>query len=292
VAGVDFGVGADLTTATQDPSTYSFPAGASLDTVNHLIRVSGDNVTLTNLDLSKSGGWMVYYTGTGLTLNNCYFKNVGTNVFLDGRAESTGGTIINCTIDGNVSNGVFDGLLSISGNGLWTIHNNWFKDTYCDFVQLDASSPSVVTLDIQGNLFDNLGSALLAGAHPDVLQCFGTANYTVIWNNNTWRQTQATWGGQGVSCADNTFRPVCQSAQFKGNTFALSVPGSGGGGVSYAVIVDTSELVTTAQVQDNYVDPTGILYGFLIVRNDAGGPYSGTVSESGNFNMLTGAPIT
>lgn len=291
--GVDVGAGYASTVVLVAPSAYTYPTGSSLDAGNHLIRVDGSNVTLDGIDLSLEGGYEIYYTGDHLTVQNCNWKSANGNTFMLCGAGCDSAIIRQNILDGNITDSVVAAICAVSGTGTWLIEKNWMKNAFSDFVTFGAASPNVVTVTIQNNLFDNCGAGSVSeGAHPDVLQCFNTANYTVVWTRNTWRQTQGTWITAGVSCSDNANQPVCQVATYTENTFALSAVPSGSGGVNSCFTVDTSELVTTATISSNYVDPTAILIGFVIVRSDGGGPYNGTINKSGNINMVTGGAIS
>ena len=71
VAGVDYAVGVPSGTALQNPLTINTP-GVSADTARHLIRVEGNNITLSGYDFT---GWTVYVTSgsQNTTIQNSYF---------------------------------------------------------------------------------------------------------------------------------------------------------------------------------------------------------------------------
>src|SRR5215471_9473988 len=77
VAGVDYAVGIPTGTVLKDPGTINMP-GVSVNTSTHIVTVTGNNVTLSGYDFSLNGGWGVYITGTGATIQDSYFR-VGSN---------------------------------------------------------------------------------------------------------------------------------------------------------------------------------------------------------------------
>src|SRR5882724_5655299 len=78
VAGVDYAVGYASGTTLRDPSTISM-AGVTVDKVNHVIDISGSNITLSGYDFSLNGGWGVSInSGNNVTVENSKFV-VGSN---------------------------------------------------------------------------------------------------------------------------------------------------------------------------------------------------------------------
>ena len=73
VAGVDYAVGVPSGTVLKDPSTISM-AGVSVDVADHVINVSGNNVTLSGYDFSLDGGWAVSVnSGNNITIQDSKF---------------------------------------------------------------------------------------------------------------------------------------------------------------------------------------------------------------------------
>ena len=58
VAGVDYAVGVPTNMTLKDPTVAAnLPAGVSIDTTNHVIDITKNNVTLNGFDFSLHGGW-------------------------------------------------------------------------------------------------------------------------------------------------------------------------------------------------------------------------------------------
>src|SRR5262245_49447318 len=69
VAGVNYAVGYEPSTALNNPATISMP-GVSVNTTNKTITVTGNNVTLDGYDFSLNGGWGVVVQGANTTILN------------------------------------------------------------------------------------------------------------------------------------------------------------------------------------------------------------------------------
>src|SRR6185437_10551423 len=79
VAGVDYYVGVPASTTLKDPTvSANLPACASVDSLNHLIRVNSDNCTLNGFDFSLHGGYELYDSANNTTVENSNFE-IGTN---------------------------------------------------------------------------------------------------------------------------------------------------------------------------------------------------------------------
>src|SRR6185437_13194389 len=60
VAGVDYAVGVPAGTALKDPAmSGNLPPGVTLDAVNHVVNIHGNDVTLNGFDFASHGGWTV-----------------------------------------------------------------------------------------------------------------------------------------------------------------------------------------------------------------------------------------
>ena len=77
VAGVNYAVGIPTGTALLNPATISM-AGVSVNTTNHTVTVTGNNVTLNGYDFSLANGYEVIVEGANDTIKNCNFV-VGSN---------------------------------------------------------------------------------------------------------------------------------------------------------------------------------------------------------------------
>ena len=79
VAGVDYAVGVPAGTALKDPTTLSGVSGISIDNSAHHVIVSGNNITISNIDFSLDGGWqLIVEGGQNLTVTNSNFA-IGSN---------------------------------------------------------------------------------------------------------------------------------------------------------------------------------------------------------------------
>ena len=300
VAGVDYAVGVPSGTALKDPSTISM-AGVSVDTNNHVVTITGNNVTFNGYDFSLNGGWEVYVaSGSNATIENCNFS-VGANhqqpIYVDTPAS-------NVTIKNNIINGaglknayIGYGLIDASGTGTTTIEYNLIENAYSEDIVYDSQSGTNNSLVLQHNLITNAGMGVSAGAHGDWIQLYagsGSAISDVQINYNTWVQnipaSQAITQGLSLQSANIAQGPVL-SESVTNNTMAISAPGT----VTYAIIADQTNLNGTATVSNNYIDPTGIQYGWSAFGSFAGpgqpgtGPYNGSLTAFNNVNMKTGA---
>ena len=287
VAGVDYAVGVPSGTALKDPSTISM-AGVSVDTNNHVVTITGNNVTFNGYDFSLNGGWEVYVaSGSNATIENCNFA-VGANhqqpIYVDTPAS-------NVTIKNNIINGaglknayIGYGLIDASGTGTTTIEYNLIENAYSEDIVYDSQSGTNNSLVLQHNLITNAGMGVSAGAHGDWIQLYagsGSAISNVQINYNTWVQnipaSQAITQGLSLQSANIAQGPVL-SESVTNNTMAISAPGT----VTYAIIADQTNLNGTATVSNNYIDPTGIQYGWSAFGSFNGpgqpgtGPYNGS----------------
>ena len=100
VAGVDFCVGAPAGLALKSPSSIS-AAGVRVYGSKHLVRLIGDDITLSGYDFSLDGGWGVVVEGANATIANSKFV-VGANRYAPILAMASAGsvTVANSTIDG------------------------------------------------------------------------------------------------------------------------------------------------------------------------------------------------
>ena len=299
VAGVDYYVGVPAGTVLKNPATISM-AGVSVDTSNHVVTITGDNVTLDGYDFSLNGGWKVdVASGNNITIKNCNFE-VGTNlkqpIYVDTPAS-------NVTIKNNIINGaglknayIGYGLIDASGTGTTTIEYNLIENAYSEDIVYDSQSGTNNSLVLQHNLITNAGMGVSAGAHGDWIQLYagsGSAISNVQINYNTWVQnipaSQAITQGLSLQSANIAQGPVL-SESVTNNTMAISAPGT----VTYAIIADQTNLNGTATVSNNYIDPTGIQYGWSAFGSFNGpgqpgtGPYNGTVTTLNNVNLVTG----
>ena len=77
VAGVDYAVGVPTNITLKDPTVAAnLPSGISIDATNHVVHITGNNVTLNGFDFSLHGGWSIDVASgvTGTTIENCNFS--------------------------------------------------------------------------------------------------------------------------------------------------------------------------------------------------------------------------
>lgn len=293
VAGVDYGVGPPANQVYKTPGVDAMPSGASYNSGTHNITVSAANVVLDGWDMTVSGGIQVVGSGacSNITISNCKFLvGANTNPFTNMTSACSGGTIINNIFDGAGTNNLLGvGLLYIAAGGNWIVRYNLFQNAFSDFIDFLAGVTGSIT--VQYNLFRNNGLGTGTGAHPDLLQSAGAGPMYLDISFNTFQIDNSIIGTQGCSCTDGSVTTVCSGANYSNNTWVLTAPLTGAG-VAECYIVDRSQLVDRATIQGNYVDPTAINTSFLRNLNSGFGPYSGTVVESGNVNMVSGGSIS
>ncbi|WP_271621572.1 hypothetical protein [Bradyrhizobium sp. CCBAU 51745] len=269
VAGVDFCVGYAVDTVLKDPATISLD-GASVDTKNHIVTLTGSNVTLDGYDFSLDGGWQVRVKASGSRIVNSQFV-VGSNDLLPivGSPEASDLDISHCTIDGAEHDPPPWGtMVAYSGVDL-TIEYSWLKNSGGDMIQQIGGTGSIV---IEHNLIENGG--LSPGTHGDYTQLEG-GPFTVAINYNTTLQSRGTTQG--------LMTEYVAEGEIGHNTMI--------GTVSYFVSVDLSSIRTTFTVHDNYFDPRG--YGFAYPSRNTGTPNDSSPKSifTNNVNMRTGVVL-
>ncbi len=100
VAGVDYGVGFPAAQVFKTPGVTAPPAGVTVDAAGHTFNVTGAGVVVDGWDFSVGGGWNVFVTGSGCTVQNCNFK-VGANLLDPVGMHGLNGLLQYCVIDGN-----------------------------------------------------------------------------------------------------------------------------------------------------------------------------------------------
>jgi hypothetical protein len=310
VAGVDYAVGIPAGTVLKDPTTINM-AGCVVNAAAHQVHITGNNVTLSGYDFSGGGGWTVYVdSGTNATIENSKFL-VGSNhqdpIFVSAPASNV--SILNNVIDGAglLNYHIGQGLIEGDGLGNVTIEYNLIKNAYSENIVWGNNTVGATqNIVIQFNLIQNAGLGGNQGAHGDWIQLVnspGANTNSVQINYNTWMQTvpyaQGHTQGLSLYSANNgSDAGGVQTEAVKNNTFVVTPGRPNGAYVNYAIIMDTSRLIGTGAIENNYFDPTGIGwypgYGgnWDYVGNgngSTGGPYSGAVTSSNNVNMLNGA---
>ena len=136
MAGVDYYVGVPAGTTLKDPTvSANLPACASVDSLNHLIRVNSDNCTLNGFDFSLHGGYELYDSANNTTVENSIFE-IGTNNNFTNIEVLAGFhtlTVLDSTLDGggddagvNTSN-VDAPIYYVGTGGTLTMEYNWIK---------------------------------------------------------------------------------------------------------------------------------------------------------------------
>jgi len=136
VAGVDYYVGVPSGTTLKDPTvSANLPACASVDSVNHLIRVNADNCTLGDFDFSLHGGYELYIGADNTTVEDSNFE-IGTNNTFTNIEVLSGYhtlTVLDSTLDGggddagvNAAN-VDAPIYYVGTGGTLTMEYNWIK---------------------------------------------------------------------------------------------------------------------------------------------------------------------
>ncbi len=298
VAGIDYYVGVPAGTVLKNPATISM-AGVSVNTTSDIVTITGNNVTLNGYDFSLNGGWQVDIEGANDTIENSNFQ-VGTNRQqpINILSNASNATIVNNTINGAglLNSYIGYGLIESNGTGTTTIEYNSILNAYSEDIVIGNATSSTANYVIQNNLIGNAGFGASAGAHGDWIQEFNAPGDVI--NNlrlsfNTWVQTvpasEAATQGLSLQSANIVQGPVLNET-VSNNTIVTT----SGSSVSYAVIVDTTNLGGSATISNNYIDPTGLADGWIYAGNGFdtaanNGPYNGTVTEFNNVNMVTGA---
>jgi Bacterial Ig-like domain/RTX calcium-binding nonapeptide repeat (4 copies) len=283
VAGVDYCVGYASNTVLKNPQTISI-AGVSVNTADHIVYVTGNNVTLDGYDFSLNGGWQVYVNGDNTTIRNSYFKT-GSNgldpiyCYLD--ADNV--TILNNVIDGNAANAGYGALITHAGGGNLTIQYNWLRNSYSDGIDAyihDNGSGAVI--DIRYNLIENtaLGPSTV---HGDIAVGDGhIASWTFAYN--TYIKDKGA-GTQGIGLGHNAVDSArIDSANSSNNTIIDKT-----GGMNWAFAVSDGDLYGPYTISNNYAY-LGASTAFFSLngRNSGSGNGTGTVTRFDNVNMKTG----
>ena len=299
VAGVDYAVGVPSGAALLDPTVAAnLPAGASIDAVNHMIDVHGNNVTLSGYDFSLHGGWGVTIeagtTGTTTISNSNFVMGSGEPIAINAQSTNVGNlTVLNDTFNGTQQNipsvqpppagSGLSGAINYNGNGTFVAEYNDIFNMPGDGIDFSSGT---VTPTIEYNLFAGLGYT--PGAHADPVQFYGdTVNNAVIDFNTIYSpqgsNKSANEGlqieAQGGSTITNT--------QIENNVIIATGP-TMTQSLSIATWQDSGNTLSGVTVTNNYVDPTAS-YGALGTGSNA--PQGSGLVFNNNINMLTGAAI-
>ena len=157
---------------------------------------------------------------------------------------------------------------------------------------------------VQYNVIENAGEGFNSGAHGDWIQTYnapGANTNSFECNFNTFVQNipiseGRTQGISAFSANSGSNSGGVRTESFNNNTFVATSAAY----VNYGIILDTTRLIGTATIENNYFDTSGIgsanggggnwdFVGDYNAGND--GPYNGTVTDYGNVDMATGAPL-
>jgi hypothetical protein len=254
-------------------------AGVSVDTTNHLIYVTGNNVTLDGYEFSLNGGWGVVVQGANTRILDSNFS-VGSNHNKPINALPSASQLYvgYSTIDGN-NDANISGLIEHRGSGTLTVEYSWLKNAGGDIIQMHNGGQSAGVV-IEHNLIQNAGMA--AGAHGDYTEFMG-GPYTATIMFNTTTQEGGSSQGFMVEPDIGTRAGIVTFGEIGNNVFT--------GSVNAFTAVTVPDIVNSFTVHDNYFDPTKTTFGQgLSIGGIRGGP-NGRSSKSiyiNNVNMVTG----
>jgi hypothetical protein len=307
VAGVDYPVGINSGVTLKDPATGSLPSGVTRVSTAHLFQINGNNVTIDSWDFSLEGGWAVEVdNGNGTIIQNCNFK-VGSNgngaIYVAPGASNV--TIQYNDIDGQGLSGE-EGYIhqvqigvGLDGSGTTIFQYNYIHDWWGQDVVMGSFAGGENWI-IHYNVIANAGEGFSQGAHGDWIQSYNDQSNQILITNsrhiqfNTFLQNNKTANTQGISESGQWGGNAIRTDVITNNTFVM-LPGTT---VTYPIIEDTSHLAGSATIANNFMDTSGVQYGWNFIGDPAGGrapytgPYNGAVSISNNVNMLTGAYYT
>jgi hypothetical protein len=282
VAGVDYYVGITPGTVLKPITSINMP-GVAIDEVNHLIRITGPNVTIDGYDFS---GWCLYVQGQNVTIQNCYSNNVG-GFGIVGRNDgmyngvnytSSNITIRNCEIDGTGDQ--FENqwsFINIKGTGTTTVEYNYFHDAPTHVFEFEGTS----TLLYKYNLEEDIGIDPTGQGptdHVNYTQMLGGQSVNSQIAYNTMIQHSQPAGGQMIQVTGS-------NALVANNTMIAYPTSSGGASISHMIDPGHAGDFFQGIIKDNYIDRRGALDAFY---PSATRP---NVLVTDNINMVTGRII-
>jgi len=283
VAGVNYAVGYS-NIALQDPiECHCLPSGASIDLINHFIRVTeAPALTLNGFDFSLHGGYLVYCDRSpNLTVSNSKFA-AGENGLLGVMGNS------GCA-DLTVTNNVFDGMghlypcgigtvITTAGNGI-TLRYNWIKNFSQHVLEANGGGKVIYRYNVVED------GGWCPGAHLNYTQLQGDYHSPII-AFNTFIQNVQVAGGEGIRLSA-TSKIVNALVEF--NTM-ISVPSGLKKALSYMIACHQQPNATNVGfvAKNNYLDIRGA-YGAIY---PSGGSYPcPKPTYTRNFNMTTGIAL-
>jgi hypothetical protein len=305
VAGVDYPVGVPAASfPLKDPSS-STPTGCS--------PVSGGIVTCNGTGDLTIDGWdfgkancifldIKGYTGT-ITIKNSNFlmgsssacqNNYGL-ITLEGSTNGSSLVVINNVFDDNATtypgiSNVFDVRDVYRSTGSSLYEYNAFLHSIGQTIQSASTGVWVAQYNYIEGL--NYGS----GVHGEVTMFAGAASppTNVTINYNTFLEPPSYGGGMTttyyISSGAGGY-PTFGTVNIENNTTVINLYGGNGGSVAVAAALAefARDQVTTANVLNDYIDPTG---SYFCIKDASSGNIWGTANVSGNINLLNGSPIT
>lgn len=320
VAGVGYYVGPQSSCSSfTDPNTISTTANYTVvrsntnggsSVIGNYITVTGDNQTFNCYDFSLHGGWQIDVQGNGCTITNNNFVQQSTAqqpILFEGTAQ--GGTVKYNTINGNSTNDITGNAVAqifIVGNiGTFTVEYNYIYNTWSRPIDYGGQASGLTQTDtIKYNLIVNTGISTVQ--HGDFVFSNstngGTINLTHDFNTIYQPNAPAGGGAQGiVAFAHGGSNPTFNSPDISYNalvTITPSPPLTGSNeGVDPMMHLGTTEINGVGTVQYNYLDPSGNLAaggspGLYLSNDTTAGNLNGTITCSGNVNMLNGSAVT
>lgn len=282
VAGVDYNVGVPAGTVLKNPATLSNNPNISLNTGSHQVRANGSGYTIDAIDFAADGGWQLILYGSNITVQNSNFS-VGSNgnAMINGNVGGQNNTVKYSSLNGNARTDNLDNANIFMSGGTTTVMYCILENSASDLMYVGGSGSAVQTLLLKNNLIYNAGQ--VAGSHPDWLQ-LGGGTYTVDIEYNTWYQTAATVGPgtQGIFADSGNNNAKVVGTNVISNNTIVTLSGARVNFLIAALAV--SGAGNTFAITNNYMDPTG--------NNNAVYKYqSSQNTQTGNINMLTGAPL-
>ena len=299
VAGVDYPVGIPSGTVLKDPTTAALPSGCSYS--SNVVTCSGSgNLTVDGYDFGLHNCVFldIYsYTGTILIQNNNFEMGSSaacqTNYgLIDVEATTSGSSLI-------VQNNVFNdnaptyptapNYLFVWDVGRTTGASLYQYNAFLASIGRPIETTSGGDCVAQYNYFEGLNYGSEAHGEIEMIASAATnVNFTAQFNTSL---NPADYGGGATALwyvsagQDNgqTFGTV----NIKNNTSAINLyKGLGGTTMMAADTVFAANPVTTANILNNYIDPTGLLGCY------SNGTTITTINMYGNINLLDGSSIS
>lgn len=328
VAGVDYAVSIDRSVYPTDASLKDPFNGNGLGGTLHpqlaalgfgyvsatvSLDSNSNNITIDGWDFSLNGGVACYPGGNNTTTSNCKFEVGSNSSSMDSQwgCAGSGNLLTKCFFE---DNGIVRGGAATQGT---ITPSGQFEVSYCQIQnscsELFVIGPQSGTCLFHYNVIRNGGAnATTTGLHGDWNQ-FGSDGTDILgplhFEFNLCLQDSPASSSPSQGLTYSPTGPVNQS-YFNNNTALIKL----GSYVNGFVGIDpTWQLLT--QIENNYViicpsggtanapgfgqnnsstgptaGPSGS--GLLFVVPGGSGPYSGTYTESGNIDMVTGLTVT